>query len=366
MNSKKLALVAILAVFTLSVLALPGLGQAQQPKQEKEKIYIPKDVKALLEQGLAAKQGLPDIAVTVSAHYFFPYYRVPGLMHNIFELKLKNADLGFAPVQTAAAPAVPVKPEEKKETAEAFEEVPATDMTAQFDLFLQFRQADTAQPGNIVKEVFVPTTLTLTADEYKPDAEEVYFVSYDLPPGSYLLALAVRTRDLKKTGSSYFEFSAPDWSKLEGKLETSPILINKEIGQMPAQETQTDLHRSFFTYLVLKVTPNIAKAIHQKESLDLLYFVLGAKPNDQGRFALETEMEVKQADKIMIKYASTVFESPYVSLPLPLKQTLKKTIGTTETTEVKDLPAGKYTLFIKITDKISGGKIDKSLDFEIL
>ncbi|OGD19263.1 MAG: hypothetical protein A2Y69_05105, partial [Candidatus Aminicenantes bacterium RBG_13_59_9] len=262
MNSKKLALVATLAIFTLSVLALPGLGQAQQPKQDKENLYIPKDVKALLEQGLAAKQGLPDIAVTVSAHYFFPYYRVPGLMHNVFELKLKNADLGFAPVQTAAAPAA--KPEDKKETAEAFEEVPATDMTAQFNVFLQFRELTDNVPGKIVKEVFVPATVTLAAADYKPDAEEVYYVSYDLPPGSYLLALAMRTRDLKKTGSSYFEFSAPDWSKLEGKLETSPILINKEIGQMPAQETQTDLHRGYFTYLVLKVTPNIAKAIHQK------------------------------------------------------------------------------------------------------
>ena len=363
MNSKKLALVATLAIFTLSVIALPGLGQAQQPKQEKEKIYIPKDVKALLEQGLAARQALPDIAVAVTAHYFFPYYRVPGLMHNIFELKLKNADLGFVPVQGAAAAAAPAKPEEKKETAEAFEEVPATDMTAQFDLFLQFRKPDSNPPGSIVKEVFVPAAVTLAAADYKPDAEEVYYVSYDLPPGGYLLALAVRTRDLKKTGSSYFEFSAPDWSKLEGKLETSPILINREVGQMPTQETQTDLHRGFFTYLVLKVTPNIAKAIHQKESLDLLYFVLGAKPNDQGRFALETEMEVKQADKIQIKYAPTVFESPYISLPLPLKQTLKKTTGTTE---VKDLPAGKYTLFIKITDKNSGGKVDKSVDFEIL
>src|SRR4030042_2279414 len=149
MNSKKLALVATLAIFTLSVLALPGLGQAQQPKQDKENLFIPKDVKALLEQGLAAKQGLPDIAVTVSAHYFFPYYRVPGLMHNVFELKLKNADLGFAPVQTAAAPAA--KPEEKKETAEAFEEVPATDMTAQFNVFLQFRELTDTVPGKTVK-----------------------------------------------------------------------------------------------------------------------------------------------------------------------------------------------------------------------
>ena len=354
MNSKKLALVATLAIFTLSVIALPGLGQAQQPKQDKGNLYIPKDVKALLEQGLAAKQGLPDIAVTVSGHYFFPYYRVPGLMHNVFELKLKNADLGFAPVQGAAAAAAPAKPEEKKETAEAFEEVPATDMTAQFDLFLQFRELTNNVPGKIVKEVFVPSDFVIPADEYKPDAEEAYYVGYDLAPGTYLLAMAVQSKNQKKIGTAYFEFTTPDWIKLENKLETSPIIVAKEVSQMQAQETQTNLHRGFFTYLVLKVSPNIDRAIPAKAPLDLLYFVMGAKPNDQGRFALETEMEVKQADKTMIKYSSTVYDSPFTSIPLPMKQTLKRTIGTNVTTEVKDLPIGKYTLYLNIVDKTDG------------
>jgi hypothetical protein len=364
MNSKKLALVAVLAVVIMSALAQPGLAQAQKQTQEKEKIYIPKDVKAVLEQGLAARQGVPVIPVTVSSHYFFPYYRVPGLMHNVFELKVKNADLSFAPVKSAAAPAA--KAEEKKETTEAFEAVPASDMQVQFDLFLQFRQVENNVPGKIAKEVFIPTEIIIPADEYKPDTEEVYYVGYDLPPGSYLLALAVRSMDQKKTGTTYYEFSTPDWSKLEGKIETTPIIIDKEIGQMPSQETRTILHRGFFTYLVLKITPNIPKAIPQKSNLELLYFVMGAKANDQGKFALETGMEVKQGDTLMIKYAPTVYDLPYVSLPLPLKQTLKKTSGTAETTEVKDLAPGKYTLSVKITDKMSGGSVDKTVDFDVI
>ena len=125
-------------------------------------------------------------------------------------------------------------------------------------------------------------------------------------------------------------------------------------------------HRGYFNYLVLKVTPNSAKTIAQKASLEILYFVLGAKANEAGKFALETGMEVKAGDKEMIKYSPTTYDAPYVSLPLPLKQTVKITTGTTEKTETRDLAPGKYSLVINITDKNGGGKVTKTLDFEVI
>ena len=375
MNRKRLMLAMLLAAFVLTALVGAGLAQqqkdskAQAQPQEKEKVYIPKDVKAILEQGLAARQGLPGIPVTVTSHLYFPYYRVQGLMHNVFELKIKNADLGFAAAAAAAAPAAGTKPaekkEEKKDTTEAFESVPAADMQALFDLFLQFRTIENNVPGKVVKEVYVPTDILIPAAEYKPENVEDYFVGYDLPAGNYLLSLAVRTMDQKKMGTTYFEFSTPDMNKMEGKIETTPIVITQDVGQMQVQETRTILHRGYFTYLVLKITPNAAGSVPLKSNLDILYFILGAKPNDQGKFALETSFEVKQGDKLVIPYASTVYDAPYVSLPLPLKQTVKITLGTTEKTEVRDLPAGKYTLNAKITDKVSGATITKSVDFEV-
>ncbi len=370
MNRKRLMLAVLLAAFVLTALVGAGIAQqkdskTQAPPQEKEKVYIPKDVKAILEQGLAARQGLTGIPVNVTNHLFFPYYRAQGLMHDVFELKIKNADLSFAAAPAAPAAAPAAKPAEKKETTEAFEAVPAADMQAVFDLFLQFRSIENNVPGKIVKEVFIPTDIVIPAAEYKPENVEDYFVAYDLPAGSYLLCLAVRSTDQKKVGTAYFEFTSPDASKMEGKLETTPIIITKDVGQMQTQENRTVLHRGYFAYLVLKITPNTTASIRAKSTLDLLYFVLGAKPNDQGKFALETSFEVKQGDKVVIPYASTVYEAPYVSLPLPLKQTVKITSGTTEKTETRDLAPGKYTFVAKITDKTTGATVTKNLEFEV-
>jgi hypothetical protein len=379
MNSKKLLLALILAAFVVSVLAVPGPANAQKEKeqakpQEKEKVYIPKDVKAVFEQGLATRQGATGVPLAVTQHLFFPYYRALDLLHNVFQIRVKNSDLGFGPAGAPAPQAEEKKAEEKKETTSAFEAVPSTEMEAVFDVFLQFREMKDNVPGKIVKEVYVPTQIVIPAAEYKADEEGVYYISYDLPPGSYLLIAGIQRvvpgADKKKPetllGSTYFDFSTPDPAKLEGKLETTPILITKEIGQLQAQETRTILHRGYFTYLVLKITPNTANTVPQKSNLEILYFVLGAKANEAGKFALETGMEIKAGEKEVIKYSSTVYDAPYVSLPLPLKQTVKITSGETERTETRDLAPGKYTLVVNITDKIGGGTVTKTLDFEVI
>ncbi len=379
MNSKKLVLALVLAAFVVSVLAVPGPATAQEKKeqakpQEKEKVYIPKDVKAVFEQGLATRQAATGVPLTVTQNLFFPYYRALDLLHNVFQIRVKNSDLGFAPAGAPAPKAEEKKAEEKKETTSAFEAVPASDMTAVFDVFLQFREIKDNVPGKIVKEVYVPTEIVIPAAEYKPDEEGVYYIGYDLAPGSYLLIAGIqrmvpgadKKKPETKLGSFYYEFSTPDVTKLEGKLETTPVLVTKNIEQLQAQETRTTLHRGFFTYLVLKITPNSANAVPQKKDLEILYFVLGAKANDAGKFALETGMAVKAGDKEMIKYSPTVYDAPYVSLPLPLKQTVKITSGTTEKTETRDLAPGKYSLVINITDKNGGGTVTKTLDFEVI
>jgi hypothetical protein len=171
MNSKKLMLVVVLVAFILSAISSPGLAANQketkeQPKtQEKEKVYIPKDVKAVIEQGLANRQAAPGIPLAVTQHLFFPYYRAQNLTHNVFQVRIKNADLGFGPVKPAAAAPAPKaeekKPEEKKETTSAFEVVPSSDMQATFDLFLQFREVENNILGKIVKEVYVPTDIVI-------------------------------------------------------------------------------------------------------------------------------------------------------------------------------------------------------------
>ncbi len=68
MNRKRLMAAALLAGLALSWLVLPGTVQGQQAepqKQEKEKVYIPKDIKAIMLQGLAARQAIDQAIATI-------------------------------------------------------------------------------------------------------------------------------------------------------------------------------------------------------------------------------------------------------------------------------------------------------------
>ncbi len=338
MNKNRFLTVGLLAGGLLGLFA--GSGSAQ------DKVFVPRDIKALFEEGLASRRVLSGIPVETTRHLFFPYYASPGLMHNVFGLRIKNASLPFAPDPASIS-------------------VEKADMKASFDVFLQFREIDGGKPGKIAGEIYVPAEIVIPAGAYQAEAAEVYFLGSDLAPGTYLMALAVRTKDKTATGTAYFEFTTPNPAKLGPDLGLSPIVLIEKIEQMPAQEDRTTLRRGEFTYLVLKIRPNLAEAIAPQKSLEFLYFVIGAKPDAQRKFKLETAMEVRQGDEVKIVFDPTVMESPFVSLPLPLRQTIITRLGDKETRDTVDLKAGRYTLVVKIKDAVSGATVTKNADFEI-
>jgi hypothetical protein len=86
---------AMVALFALSLVALPSM-QRQKPQQPKgAPIYIPEEVKKVMLAGMASREPRLDIPFTIADNIFLPARE--GL-HSIFFLKIKNADLGYHPV----------------------------------------------------------------------------------------------------------------------------------------------------------------------------------------------------------------------------------------------------------------------------
>jgi hypothetical protein len=343
----------ILAGFVLGLAVVPAAAQQAKPeaKQPPAKTYIPKEVKDVLGQNLDARQARQDIPFTVFKHIYLPA-RDASYIYVFY--KMKNADLGFVPT-----PMVPG----------AAADAPAK-LKAMFDVFLQFHQMEGGKPAKVIKEVYVPVTLEKDSTGYNPDAEEWYTVGYPLMPGPYLLATAITTHDLKKIGTAYSEFALPDAKSFTDKLDTTPIMFLKDYKELQSAETIAEFHPGYLRYAILQISPNVESIINAGDTLDTLFYIYGAKPDASGAFNIECQFEVTKGQEPAIKVAPQSYLNPFISQPLPLKQTLvTKTTDekgeTKESQKVQDLPAGSYTFTVKITDKISGFTCSKSVDFSV-
>jgi len=363
MSAKKIIVPVLVAAVALSFATGLSAGQKQkekekpQTKAEQEKIFIPKEIKAILAEGLPTKQGRQDIPVSIYYSLFLPAQQN---FHDVFFLKMKNSSLGFAPV--SATPAVPPAPPKKGPQQAAVQETPQL-LQANFILFIQFNLLKEGAQPESVKEIYVPCTIQVPAEGFDPEAEETYSFGYPMPAGHYVLAIAATSPDLKTVGTAYYDFAVPDPAGFAKNLETTTIFFVKEMEQMEAVETRTAIHRGFFTYSVLKVVPNLERTFSAGENLDIFFFIFGTQPKAENEHAIEVSFEVKQGEKSSVKWAPQSYANPLISQPLPLKQTLNIKTGDQERTETKDLPPGDYTLVIQVKDQISEKTVTKTIDF---
>lgn len=362
MRYQKIIVPVLVIAVAFGLITALNAGQKDKGKQQAqpEKVFIPKEIKAVMAEGMATKQGRQDIPVSVFYSLFLPAQQN---FHDVFFLKIKNSALAFAPV-TAAPPAPPVPPAPPKKGPQvaATQETPQV-LQANFNLFIQYNLIKEGAQPESVKEIYIPCTIQVPSAGFDQEAEDIYTFGYPMPAGHYLMAIALTSLDLKKVGAAYYDFSVPDPSTYAKSLDTTPIFFIKEMEQMEAVETRTALHRSFFTYSVLKIVANLDKVFTAGQNLDIFFFVFGTQANQQGQSDLEVTFAVKKGEEFAIRWAPQTYTNPLVSQPLPLKQTLNIKTGDKERTETKDLPAGSYTLNVQIMDKVSGKSATKTVDF---
>jgi hypothetical protein len=334
-----------------------------QKKEPQQRATIPPEVKSVLNEGIETRQVRSDIPFSIVKNFYLPDFPSRQNLHSIFLFKVKNADLGF----TSISPALksPKKKEEKEQIFVRESESAPEMLRAVCHIFLQFNRLDNNVPGEVVKEVYLPTRFQVTSDSYEPDKEELYSTRNLLPPGNYLLSMAIASQKLDKIGTQYLEFSLPNEATFTDRLETTPVFFLKRIKQIETPEMRASLHRGFFTYIFFQIEPNVEKIFSSGDNLKIFYFVFGTKPDENAKHTIEVTYEVLKDEKAAIRYAPETSASPLIQQILPLKKHVIIKSEEGEKHETRDIEPGKYTLVLKIVDKISGNTVEKKVDFEV-
>ncbi len=209
--------------------------------------------------------------------------------------------------------------------------------------------------------------LEVESSDYQPDKEEIYSAGYPIPPGNYLLAMAIASQKLEKIGTQYYEFSLLNAATLTDKVETTPLFFLKNFERMDAPETRPIAHKGFFTYSVLRLEPNVDAVFSPGDNLELLFYVFGAQPNQAGNFVIEVSYEVLKGEEKIIRYAPGNYEQPVplIDQPLPLERRVLIKSETEEKEETRKIEPGTYILSMVVTDKTSGKSVAKTIDFEV-
>jgi hypothetical protein len=367
MKIRNLTAMVLLLGFILSLFLLPSLA-AQEEKQEEQAqelkpVFIPPEVKSVFEEGLITREPRLDIPFTIVKHLFLPAQQN---LHSIFFFKVKNADLGFYPI--APAPASPEKQEqkeEKKEEAPPESEIVPAMLQSNSRLFLQFNKLEGKVPGELVKEIYIPINFQVESSSYDPDKEEIYSTAYPFPPGNYIMSAAITSLNYEKIGTQYFEFSLPDPSSFTDSLDTTPLFFVRNVRRMDSPELQPEIHKNFFTWSILQIEPNLDRILSSGKNFELFFYIFGAKTSEDGKYNIEVDYEVLKGEEEAIRFAPGAYDLPLISQPLNLKQTLIIKSKEGERKETKDLEPGNYTLSLKITDKVSGKSVTKTMDFEV-
>jgi hypothetical protein len=327
------------------------MAQEEQENKQSDAVYIPKEVKEVFQAGMKNREARLDIPFTVFKHLYLP---ARENMHAVFFFKVKNSELGFTPLTPA---------EGTPETAE--EQTAAPQLQSKAHCFLQFNQQD----GDFAKEVYIPVQLQADGSSYDPEEEGIYTTGYPLPSGKYLLSMAITSLELEKIGTQYFEFTIPNPASITDALDTTPIFFASQLNRMSSAEMKAEIHKDYFTYAVLQITPNLDSIFHQGDNLDIFFFIFGAQPNEANQFDIEASYSVMKEDEAVIKFAGTKYDAPIISQPLPLKKTVviqtQEGDQVSEKKEQKDLDPGAYTLNIELKCNISGKTTTKSVDFTV-
>jgi hypothetical protein len=351
MTAKKMIVPAlILGIIISFILPFPAAAQ----EEEAEQIFIPEEIKAELTQGMEHMTPRLDIPFEIFEHLYLPARQN---LHSIFLFKAKNGDLGFMP------PAPPAT-----EETEAEDEAQETGVvTTELNAFLWFQKTD----GDYDKEVYIPIRLQEDNAEYDPEEESMYSTGYPLPPGKYMLAMAITSQDMQKIGTQYFEFELPAMSDYTDSLGTTPIFFAREIQQMAAPERTTEVHEGFFTYSILKIDPVLKNVFTAQGSLDVFFYIFGAQPDPEtNKFNLTVNYQLMEEDDVIVRYAETAYDAPIISQPLPLKRTvlIQKKKGeevVEEKKETRDVEPGEYIFVIDIKDNISGKTLEKKIPITV-
>jgi hypothetical protein len=343
MNAKKFF---ILALAVLLFASLPLAAQQAKPAAaDKNQFFIPPQVTAVFDAGMPLRQNRADIPMIYLKTLYLPAQQ--NQVYPVFLFQLKNADLGFAaPLDNPAL------------------------LKAGHLVFTRIYRVANGAAAEVVKERNIRFDLEEAQPTFQPEAANYYSIAGDIfPAGTYLLALALTTPDYAKIATAYIEFTLPDFAQLKDQLVTTPVFSVTNLQMLAAAETKMIVHRNSFVYNTLMLAPNMANEFKATESLDLFYFILGAKPDSASNaLNLQITYKFKKDGKEVNKLTPQTVNSPIISQPIALTFTEVTKDGKGVVTERKEklLEPGDYVLEIEMLDSVSKVKGLQEFKFKIV
>jgi hypothetical protein len=345
MNYKKIVILAFSAILLLCQ-QLPA--QQSSPADAKKAlagpVYIAPQVAAVIDANVQQRLNRNDIPMNYLRTLYLPAQQ--NQIYPIFLFKIKNADLALV-----AAPEAP--------------EV----LRAKFHVFTRLYRLENNVPGAIVRERYMPFNPQEDKANFQPATENYYSIAGDFyPAGNYLLALAISTPDFSRISVSFSEVVLPDSTQLQNKLEATPVFSVTGLQQMPAADARITIHKNSFVYNTLLLAPSISNEFKANESLDLFYFVLGAKADSSNAFDLQITYRFKKDGKEIRKLGPAQVKSIIISQPIALSfsEITKDAKGVeTERKEIK-LEPGDYTMEIEMQDNVAKASGMQEFKFKVV
>ncbi len=340
-----LAMIIAFGVLAGSLEAAPAVQSKKAAAKTETKSSMPKEVMALIQEGLVTRQGRQDIPFDIFKSLVLPAQA--GNLYPVFFFKAKNKDLGYAPSAAGSG-----------------------DMESTLNVFFEFFEAG---EGAAPKPIFggrALAALRTAGAGYDPEKEDWYSLGLALPAGKYTMALVLTTPDMSKMSVGYHDITLPGPEIYQTALWPTKPGILMGLDQIDA-DTRPTVHRGHFTWGSVRFATNESGRIAAGDNLEVYFFVLGAAIKDPAAPRPANDLEVyfeihDEAGEPAIKWTPQSYETYFINQPLPLLQTVQKLEdGKVVSEEKKALEAGKYTLVIAVEDKVSGKKGEARMPFEI-
>jgi hypothetical protein len=334
--------------FILALWCLPSVAQqANQTDARKAAggpVYIAPQVAAVIDALVATRQSRSDIPLTYLRTLYLPAQQ--NQVYPIFLFKIKNVDLGLV-----AAPEAPDV------------------LSAKFHAFIRLYRLDNGVLGPVVRERYIPFNPQENKAAYQAEAENYYSIAREIyPAGNYLLALALSNPDFTRISVVFSEVALPDVGLLQNKLMATPVFSVTGLQQLPAADPRIIIHKNSFVYNTLQLAPSISNEFKANESLDLFYFVLGAKPDASNAFDLQITYRFKKDGKEIRKLGPAPVKNIIVSQPIALNfmEITKDAKGVETERKPVLLEPGDYTLEIDMLDNVSKAAGVQEYKFKIV
>lgn len=354
MRSQKIFVAGLAFVFAFAFGLITSFAQENAPKSKnpqkppaksQDKTIMPKEIEAILQEGMPARQGRQDIPFSIFKNIVYPAQG--NCLYPLFFFRAKNSAFDFGP---AAGTPSQLEPRAR--------------------IYLLLFKAD--EKGNFKPQIRAATRLGFKSESasFDPDKEDWYSFGLPLPVGKYVLSMALTSPDLKKIGVGYYDFELPGPESYKSSLMISEPLIYKSIEEIQP-EKEIMVHRGLITWGGLEVIPLIPETVSLGEDLNMVFFIYGAAPAPQKQgqrpqYDIEIAYEVqKENGEAAAKWSPQTYQSYFINQEFPLVQTLLIKDAKGEHQERKPLTAGKFILSFQIKDKISGLSVERKLPFEI-